>query len=284
MIDITNLTFGYKRKQNLFADLSLSIKPGTIHGLLGKNGAGKSSLMKILAGLLRPRSGSCTVYGKAPWKRETGLLKMTYLLPEEVFVPPLSIHRFQSFFAPFYPQFNEGKFSAILSEFELSPDRKLTALSSGERKKAIIAFTLATECKLLLLDEPTNGLDIPSKSQFRKMLAREVAEDRIILVSTHNVRELEGLMDTILIIHHGEIILNSPLSALSSKVTITKCESKPDPKSAIAWTSAEHGFWALSRSDGATEENLDLETLFCICVGQPEKIKAFMKGENREND
>ena len=181
MIQIENLSFGYSKKKLLYKDLSLSIAEGSIYGLLGKNGAGKSTFLKNLIGLLFPLNGSITVNGYSPKKRLPAFLETIYLIPEEVNVPPLTMHEYKKLFAPFYPNFNDEHFFDYLKQLEVNEEGKLNALSFGQQKKFIIAFALACNTKVLLLDEPTNGLDIPSKIRFRKLISSVFTEDKIIL-------------------------------------------------------------------------------------------------------
>ena len=171
MIQIKNLSFGYNRKKLLYKNLTLTLEAGSIYGLLGKNGAGKSTLLKNLIGLLFPTGGSISVNGFAPKKRLPSFLETIYLIPEEVYVPSLTIHQYKNLFSPFYPGFDEKKFFNYLEQLDVKEHGKLNTLSFGQQKKFIIAFAFACNTKVLLLDEPTNGLDIPSKIRFRKLIS-----------------------------------------------------------------------------------------------------------------
>ena len=163
MIDVENLSFGYKRKKLLYKNLSLKLEAGSIYGLLGKNGAGKSTLLKNFIGLLFPTDGNLTVNGFEPKRRSPAFLETIYFIPEEVYVPPVSVERYKNLFAPFYSSFDENKFYSYLEHLDVKDNGKLTSLSFGQQKKFIIAFALACNTKVLLLDEPTNGLDIHLK-------------------------------------------------------------------------------------------------------------------------
>ncbi|MBL7698347.1 MAG: ABC transporter ATP-binding protein, partial [Chitinophagaceae bacterium] len=188
MISLNYLTFRYSRKRELYKELSLTLKTGSIYGLLGKNGAGKSTLLKIICGLLFPSSGSVVVNGHTPRKRQPSFLQTIYLIPEEVYVPPISIKKYVSLFSVFYPHFDEKDFYEYLGILEVQDNGKLTSLSFGQQKKFVIAFALACHTPVLILDEPTNGLDIPSKLRFRKLIASAMNEDRLIIISTHQIR------------------------------------------------------------------------------------------------
>ncbi|RYF83789.1 MAG: ABC transporter ATP-binding protein, partial [Chitinophagaceae bacterium] len=170
MIRIQNLSFAY-RKKLVFDGLSLQFEAGHVYGLLGKNGTGKSSLLRNIAGLLAPKSGSINVNGFTPFQRLPLFLEDVYMVPEEFYLPDIPIADFLQHSAAFYPRFNQAQFSNYMSVFEVPADNTLQNMSYGQKKKVLISFALATNAKILLMDEPTNGLDIMSKSQFRKILA-----------------------------------------------------------------------------------------------------------------
>ncbi|MCK4608105.1 MAG: ABC transporter ATP-binding protein [Gammaproteobacteria bacterium] len=211
MIEIKELSFGYKAAPQLFVDLMLELTEGNIYGLLGKNGAGKTTLLKLIAGMLSPVQGGCQVMGYKPHLRHPLFLQDIYFIPEEFSVPPITVDLYVNLYAPFYAKFDYQAWNEALDEFCLPRDKKLHILSYGQKKKFLVAFALATNCKLLLLDEPTNGLDIPSKSQFRKLMARMLTEERSFIIATHQVRDLETLIDTVVILDEGRIIFNEPI-------------------------------------------------------------------------
>lgn len=218
MITLQNLSFKYKSTENLFAQLNLEISAGTICGVLGKNGTGKTTLLRLIAGLLFPQQGECKVLDYVPRNRLPQFLQEIYFLPEEFYVPDITTRAYVDLFAPFYLRFNREELLKFLQEFELPHDKKLTEFSYGQKKKFLVAFALATNCKLLLLDEPTNGLDIPSKSQFRRLLAASLAEDKTIIISTHQVRDLQNLLDTVVILDDGKIAFNQSLYDVTRKL------------------------------------------------------------------
>jgi ABC-2 type transport system ATP-binding protein len=219
MVNIENLSFGYTRKQVLFNELNLSLYPGNIYGLLGKNGAGKTTLLRIIAGLSFPRSGSCLVMDQASSNRIPDILENIYFIPEEYQLPPIAIGLYISLNAAFYKRFDREKFKWLLEEFQLNMKNKLHQLSYGQKKKFLLAFGLATNAKLMLMDEPTNGLDIPSKSQFRRVIAASMTEEQVLVISTHQVRDLENLIDPVIIIDQGKIIFNQSLENINAKLS-----------------------------------------------------------------
>jgi ABC-2 type transport system ATP-binding protein len=221
MIQIQNLSFGYSRRSPLFQDLHLTLQRGHIYGLLGKNGAGKSTLLKNITGLVFPWKGSCQVNGFEASRRNPAMLEDLFLIPEEIYMPSLTAVQFVANTAPFYPLFNETEFYKYLSEFDVPEQAILNKLSFGQQKKAMIAFGLATNTGLLVMDEPTNGLDIPSKVQFRRILASALTENRCMIISTHQVRDLDSLIDTLLVLHNREIVLNESLDSIADRLTFT---------------------------------------------------------------
>jgi ABC-2 type transport system ATP-binding protein len=218
MIEIKDLSFGYNRKKLLYKKLNLKLNAGNIYGLLGKNGAGKSTLLKTIIGLLFPTSGSISVNGFIPRKRLPSFLETIYFIPEEVHVPSLTANRYINLFAPFYPAFDKEQLFDYLNQLDITTDKKLNALSFGQQKKFIIAFAFACNTKMLLLDEPTNGLDIPSKRRFRKLIASVMSDDPMIFISTHQIRDLDNMIDQVIIVDDGDLLVNASVAEISEKL------------------------------------------------------------------
>ncbi len=218
MIELKHIQFSYSKGKKLFNDLDLTIQPGSIYGLLGRNGAGKSTLLKQVCGMLYPDSGECTVFGIESKDRLPQMLQDIYIVPEEFQMPDIKLNLYTKLNSVFYPKFSQELMDSYIKEFELPENEKLSKLSYGQKKKFLIAFGLATNARVIIFDEPTNGLDIPSKSQFRKIIASSLDENRIFIISTHQVRDLENLIDTIVILEQGKIIFNHSVAAISEKL------------------------------------------------------------------
>lgn len=225
MIQIKDLNFAYPSRLALFNNLSVNLEAGSITGLLGKNGAGKTSLLKLFTGLTHPQSGEVSVLGHNPRRREVSLLNNVYFVPEEFYLPSITIKGYLKAYTPFYPSFDHAMVTRILTEFDLNEDSNLQWLSHGEKKKFLITFALATRCRLLLLDEPTNGLDIPSKALFRKILAGSLEESQLVVISTHQVKDIENLIDKILILDSGKMIFQQTIADISKKVCFISSNS-----------------------------------------------------------
>ncbi|MES2427900.1 MAG: ATP-binding cassette domain-containing protein [Bacteroidota bacterium] len=279
MIEISQLTFGYG-KHKLFDKLTLSLKPGHIYGLLGMNGAGKSTLLKNIAGLVFPWSGSCTVNGVNADKRLPSFLQELFFVPEEVYLPSVNAKQFAESTGHFYPNFNLGQFFDILTEFDVPIDRLLTNLSFGQQKKVIIAFGLSTNTSLLIMDEPTNGLDIPSKTQFRKIIASALTENRCIVISTHQVRDLDNLIDTVLVLHNRQIVLASGLDEIADKVNF----------SSISIDSTDHiyaeenmgGLHAITENTNGSYTKVDMELLFNAIISNNTQLIEILNKSGHE--
>jgi ABC-2 type transport system ATP-binding protein len=276
MIDIQNLTFAYKRDP-VFDNLNLKFSPGHVYGLLGKNGTGKSSLLRNIAGLLEPRKGSISVNGHTPFKRLPVFLEDVYLVPEEFYLPDIRIADFVKYYAPFYPRFDETKFRTYISIFEIPADSTLQNMSYGQKKKVLISFALATNARVLLMDEPTNGLDILSKSQFRKILAEALDEERCIIISTHQVKDLENLIDHITIIDEGKILFDQNVDAITRKLAFRFAYDKADVADAIYSESSFTGSVVVAPNVDEEETKLDLELLYKAIVTNSEKITKLFQ-------
>ncbi|MDR2497256.1 MAG: ABC transporter ATP-binding protein [Tannerellaceae bacterium] len=218
MIQLKEVSFGYRKQQTVLKQVSLEMQPGLIYGLLGKNGEGKTTLLHILSGMLFPREGQCTVLDEQPGKRRAQFLRQVYLLAEDIFLPDVTFKEYISMHRPFYPSFSDNILKNCTLSFEIDPTRRMKKMSLGQKKKAAIALALSVNTPLLLMDEPTNGLDIPSKSIFRKLLSSIMSDDRTIVISTHQVRDLESLIDAVIILDGKEIVFNLPLNRISEKL------------------------------------------------------------------
>ena len=262
MIEIKNLSFGYSSKKLLYHNLSLSISKGSVSGLLGKNGAGKSTLLKNIAGTLFPVEGSVLVNGVVPAKRKPSFLQTIYYIPEDVYVPALGIKKYVDLFSPFYPNFSHDSFYSYLKQLEVDETAKLNKLSFGQQKKFIIAFALACNTSLLLMDEPTNGLDIPSKVQFRKLIASEMNEERIIVISTHQTRDLENMIDRVIIVDDGKLLLNADVQQITEKLCF-KTVKEIEPDARVLYKEAMlRGMAVVIENREGEDSKLNLEHLF----------------------
>jgi ABC-2 type transport system ATP-binding protein len=275
MIRIENLSFGYSKRKLLYKNLTLSLEKGSIYGLLGKNGAGKSTLLKNLAGLLFPKKGHISINGHIPQKRLPSFLEIIYLIPEEVYVPALTISGYMNLFSPFYPDFDKEMFYNYLEQLDVKEQSKLNTLSFGQQKKFIIAFAFACNTKILLLDEPTNGLDIPSKIKFRKLMSSVLTDERIIIISTHQIRDLDNLIDRVIIIDRGELLLNASIGNIADKLCFKTVAEIVDTNKILYSEESLKGFSIVTENTEKEDSKVNLEHLFNAVTENAGMAKAI---------
>jgi ABC-2 type transport system ATP-binding protein len=278
VIALEQLNFGYGRTP-VFRELSLDLRAGGITGLLGKNGVGKTTLLKLISGLRFSQSGRCRVMGRASAERPAALLQELFFLPEAFSLPALRIGTYLKRCAPFYPCFEVSRFHQYLEDFEVPTDASLTNLSFGQKKKFMLAFGLATNCRLLLLDEPTNGLDIPSKSRLRQMLAAFWAEDRLAIIATHQAREVQHIIDAVIILQEGNVIFNHPLERVAARIAIEVQPVVPDSSEALLVQAIPGGFAVVTANREGDEIDLDLEILFNTVTANPQLMNDLCAPE-----
>ena len=280
MIEFRDVSFGYQRGKPLYEGLNLTLTPGSIYGLLGPNGAGKSTLLRLLSGLLYPKSGAIQVGQYSPGKRQPAFLEDLFLVPEEFYMPPVRIRQFVESNAPFYPRFDRMQMTGYIHEFGLTDNQKLNELSYGQKKKILIGFGLATNTAVLLMDEPTNGLDIPSKSQFRRMVAGAVDENRTVLISTHQVRDLESLIDPIVILaersrSHMTVALKATVEEITARLWFGLVPELDKNRSILYSERAVGGYAIVAENPLGESSRLDLERLFNAVQAEPARISQL---------
>ena len=258
MITIQDMSFGYTSSRPIFSGFHLELGGGMVCGLLGKNGVGKSTLLHLAAGLLRPTAGSVTYRGTATFARRPEMLSDVFLVPEEFALPAIKLESWLKVVTPFYPQFDNEHLASCLDQFEVPRGCNLGSLSMGQRKKAFLSFALASGATTLLMDEPTNGLDIPSKSQFRKVLSQFMDDDKCVIISTHQVADVENLLDHAVILDGNSVLLNCPLADVSRRLSFVI--SADVPADAYYSQPSVGGVAAVvpAREDNETDVNLEL--------------------------
>lgn len=217
MIRIEKLGFSYGQVPVL-KNITMNLEPGKIYGLLGENGVGKTTLLTLLAGLKKPLQGNIVIDGSAPYSRTPQVLENQFYLADEMLPVPMKAAEYARITGEFWPNYKQDTFEEIMELFENTSDKKMNEMSTGQLKKTYISLALALGCKYLFLDEPTNGLDIPSKAQFRSALMKYTGEDSTIVISTHQVRDLENIIDPIIILDRQDVLLNASLEEISRKL------------------------------------------------------------------
>ena len=273
MITLKELSFSYSRKKEGLDRINLEVGSGHICGLLGKNGEGKTTLLNLLSGQIFPDQGSCLVLEEIPSERNARFLQQIFLLPEEISMPEVTAIEYIKMYAPFYPTFRDDICKACVESFEINLSDRLSKMSQGQRKKVAITLALAAHTPLLLMDEPTNGLDIPSKATFRRQVASLVDDDQTVIISTHQVRDLESLIDTVLILDQRQILLNKTLNEIGEKLYFGPL--LPEEK-ALYSEPTPQGTIGVTARDGKEETAVSLELLFNAAITYPKEIQRIM--------
>jgi ABC-2 type transport system ATP-binding protein len=274
MVHIENLIFNYKKKKALFSGLHLSLMPGQVYGLAGKNGAGKTTLLKLMSGMLFPESGTCNILDNQPKKRKPEFLMKIFYIPEYFMPPEVTIKQYMWLYHPYYPDFNIQLFSEMLASFMLNDTQVLSDLSSGDQRKVLLAFALSSGCRLLLLDEPALALDVPARKVFRQYLARFVCDETCIVLSSHQMREMEGLIDILILMEQGQIVMNESLNDISSKLLFCAEKNMPSGASILFSEQRVTGKMVICNNRDRQESSIDLELLFHAFL----KDKLTLKG------
>ena len=264
MIEVNNISFRYPgTKHNVFSNFNMSLEANNIYGLLGKNGTGKSTLLYLISGLLRPANGEVKVDGRLATDRQPEMLKEMFIVPEEFNLPSVTLDTYVKINKPFYPNFSQEVLESCLKDFELPQTLKLNELSMGQKKKVYMSFALAAGTKYLFMDEPTNGLDIPSKTQFRRVIANNMSDERTLIISTHQVHDVETLLDHILILSESEMLLNSSVSNICEHFSFEyRQPQEMDDTVIYAEPTLQGNAVIAKRGENDDETQMNLELLF----------------------
>ncbi len=278
MIAIQNLKFRYGKQAWLFDDLNTKFEMGKIYGLLGRNGAGKTTLLKLISGLRYAHQGRVEVAGYDSRRRLPDMLQKIFMVPEQFRLPGMKAVEYANLYGCFYQKFDFDGFAGLMEEFELDIQEKLTEMSYGKKKKFLISFGLATNAEVLLLDEPTNGLDIPAKMKFRKIMAKSLTNNRLVVISTHQVKDIEGLIDHVKFIDKGRIILDKSLDELADKLVFTTVS---DLTGQELYSQKIFGGWqVILPASGQSSSMVDLEILFTAAIAKDSKLLNFLNSKN----
>ncbi len=272
MIQIKDLGFAYGDKPVL-KNISMNLQEGRIYGLLGENGVGKTTLLTLLCGLKKPKTGTIDIDGHIPYNREPSFLSEQFYLSDEVAALNMKAIDYASNYGRFWKKFDLGKFNEVMAVLENDPQQKMNKMSSGQLKKTYIAFALACNTKYLFMDEPTNGLDIPSKTNFRKAVTKYTREDSVILISTHQVRDLENIIDPIIILDRQDVLLNASLEEISEKLYFDYSNDKIE--GALFSEMIPGGNIQVTLNRTGEESKVNIEALFNTVQKHKELIKGI---------
>ena len=272
MITINTLDFSYKNAA-VFKNISLNFKRGNVYGLLGENGVGKTTLLKLICGLQHPTAGTCTVDEFVPSERNPYFLQNIFFLPEEVITDDTTPEKFVKKLGVFYPRYDHEYFLNLMNELEVDATKKFDTLSYGQKKKALLACALSLRTDYLLLDEPTNGLDIPSKALFRKVILQHCTDETTVIISTHQVKDVENLIDPIVILDHDEVLLNATFEEISNKLYFEYGAEKSDD--ALYSEMMPGGYINVLSNNFEMESKVNVEALFNAVRNNKKRIKEI---------
>lgn len=272
MITIDDITFSYGNN-TVLKNISMKLEEGKVYGLLGENGVGKTTLLTLLCGLKKAGSGRIDIDGYDPFERKPSFLSLEYFLSDEVAEQSMTAEAYAKNYGKFWNGFELDKFRELMEIFETDPGQKMNRMSFGQLKKSYISFALACNCKYLFMDEPTNGLDIPSKAQFRKAVTKYTAEDSTLLISTHQVRDLENIIDPIIILDRQDVLLNASLDEISQKLFFDYSNEK-HPE-ALYSELIPGGSIQVLLNTSAEESKVNIEALFNTVHLHKELVKGI---------
>ena len=276
MLQVENISFSYgRRKPEVLSDFSFSL-------VLGKNGVGKSTLLYLMCGLLTPKHGRVMYHGVDMRRRLPETLRDVFLVPEEFDLPAVSLVQFVELNSPFYPNFSKEDMMTYLHLFEMDWNIHLGGLSMGQKKKVFMSFALATHTSLLLMDEPTNGLDIMAKSQFRKFIASGMSDERTIVISTHQVRDIDNVLDHVVIMNNSRVLLDESIVRVTERLAFVESDSPALAAEALYKLPSVQGNSLLLPNREGVETKLNLELLFGAVLADPEKIKDLFHSKVEE--
>ncbi|MDO5394603.1 MAG: ABC transporter ATP-binding protein [Bacteroidales bacterium] len=283
MLTISNLSFAYSRR-NVLENLNLEIPEGAVCGLLAPNGTGKTTLLQVIMGALLPRKGSVVFNGVDTALRHPQTLAQMMLVPEEITLPGISLQSFIRLYGSMYPRFSAELMDRCIDEFRIRDIRKLGSLSMGQKKKVFLSMALACRPKLLLMDEPTNGLDIPGKAAMRRLLVECLDEDATVIISTHQVRDLEQMLERIVIMDRSNVTFNHTVGEIQQCLRFVRNVAPEQVQGAISAVAAPGGFDAmLVNNDSGTETPVNLEILFDYALREPEKLETYFSNLKKNN-
>lgn len=205
-------------------NISLSIKEGNVFGLIGTNGAGKSTFMRMLAGILRPDKGSVLIDGIPVYESEEAKRKFFYISDEQFFLLNATPKDMGNFYKNFFPEFDEKKYMDCMEKFSLDNRRKINTFSKGMKKQLSILLGICSGTKYIFCDETFDGLDPVMRQGIKSMFAKEMEERGLTpIIASHNLRELEDICDHVGLLHKGGVLLSKDLEEMKCNIFKVQC-------------------------------------------------------------
>lgn len=218
MITVNNVSKSFEGFMAL-SNLEMNVKKGSIYGLVGTNGAGKTTVIKHIAGVYKEDQGLIQIEGEPVYDNAFIKERIGYVPDDLYFFGSYSLKEMGRFYKGVYPNWDQGRFDAMITRFGLNPNQKLTQFSKGMQKQVTFILTMSTRPDYLILDEPIDGLDPIVRKSVWKYIVDDVAERKMtVLVSSHNLREMENICDAIGIISAGKMVIERDLDELRSDI------------------------------------------------------------------
>ena len=252
----SNADLGYNRRLPALREVNLTLRTSAIYGLFGENGSGKTTLLNTLTGGVPLLSGFLTVNGFAMPSRTAEFLGSVFYVPQYPCTAPLSLTDFANCYGPFYPRFSHEQFADNTSLFAVDTYKKLSKMSPGEIKKALLVFAFAANTPLLILDEPLNALDMGGKKAFQTMLAQTDTTERTILISSHSATELQNLITDVVMLYGRRVAIDASVTSLAETFTFGSAAEFDDD---ILF---EDGLKTISRNTRGVYSDPDIELLY----------------------
>ena len=211
MLELKNVTKTFGKFKAL-DNLSMTVPKGCVYGLVGPNGAGKSTAIRLMTGIYRPDSGEITLDGMPVYENPVNKVRMGYIPDDIFYFPSASMEEMKTFYKGMYPRFDEALYEKLFEAFELPRKGQIRRFSKGMQKQAAFHLTLCCHPEVLILDEPVDGLDPVMRRQVMSLILSDVASNgTTVLISSHNLRELEDVCDHVGIMDHGKMLLERSL-------------------------------------------------------------------------
>ena len=215
MIELTNVSMSYGTFRSL-DDITATVKNGSIFGLIGSNGSGKSTMLRILCGVIKPLCGTVTYDGISVWENDAVKQDIIYLSDEQYFLPHCTVNEMRQLYKTVYTGFSDEVFKKLQNIFTLDCNCKINTFSKGMKKQASVMLGIAARPKYLLCDETFDGLDPVVRQLVKRILAEEAADGMTTIIASHNLREMEDICDTVGLLHKGKILFVRELDDMKS--------------------------------------------------------------------
>lgn len=266
MIELKRLSYSYRKDIFALKNASATIGPG-ISLVVGPNGAGKTTLFRILAGMLVPNTGESTFDEISTSCELPSLRQRIFYLPDDAVMPQSTINEMACHHAVFYPGFSQDRLGENLEAFDMTGEEKLSAMSTGQRKKANVAYALSLGVDVLLLDEPANGLDISSQKILNRLIARNISDEGYIIIATHMVHEMRNMFDNVVVLNEGRVMLSETTDEILRRWAFIVSDSRP--AKALYGEQSVDGYHSIVPNADGIDSTIDFSLLYSMLCGNP---------------